>query len=335
MLYMKRGILLWLWGILGLTFVMVFVGGVTRLTGSGLSMVEWRPVFGFLPPMNAAEWERVFSLYMETPQYLKIHSGMSLNAFKGIFFWEYLHRVLGRVVGLVALIPYLWFWIRGDLDLKWKCRGALVVGLVVLQGVVGWFMVMSGLVDVPAVSHFRLALHLGMAFGLLGIIWVWILGGVVSEPDRGGLAKYRRYWGGVLGVLILQIVYGAFVAGMKAGYLSREFPKFMGEWVPDIVGVFSPFWTNFFMNPFMVLFLHRWIGVLVAVLVVVGYFWMRRERLSRFQRVSLNLVLMLVVFQVVLGILTLALGMPIGVAVLHQFVAGILLLGVVGLFVLM
>ena len=233
----------WLFVCAVFTFAMVVVGGITRLTESGLSIVEWQPIVGALPPLSQADWEALFARYRETPQFQKVFTEIGLEGFKSIFWWEYAHRLLGRVIGLVFLLPYLFFLTKGKLDkpLSWKLAGLFVLGG--LQGAMGWYMVQSGLVDDPRVSHFRLTAHLGLALLIFGIEF-WLALGLLKErigkPDL--LARP------VLGVVFLMALSGGFVAGMRAGHAYNSFPLMNGHLVPPEAFMLEPWWNNFLWN---------------------------------------------------------------------------------------
>jgi len=214
----RRAIFAWLWLLIAMVFGMVVVGGVTRLTGSGLSIVEWAPILGTLPPLNHADWMAAFGKYQQYPQYRITHPDMTLAEFQGIFFWEYVHRLLGRLVGMVFLLPFLWFWLRGCLSARLRGRLLVALGLGALQGLMGWLMVKSGLVDEPRVSHFRLAAHLGLAFSIMAyLFWVLLqLRGDAARAVARAAAPRVLLWS-VAALTVLQIVYGAFVAGLRYG----------------------------------------------------------------------------------------------------------------------
>ena len=317
-------VVLWLVVVLAMVFGMVLLGGITRLTGSGLSMVEWHPLMGALPPLNQAEWQAVFGRYQDTPQFQLVNDWMSLEDFKRIFFWEYLHRLAGRAVGLVFFVPWVVLVARRQLRGRWIGRTLVAGVLGGLQGLLGWYMVKSGLVDVPNVSHYRLAAHLGLAFVVAG--WLaWLLFMAVDPepgPGRAGVAR-GAWW--LLSLLGLQIVYGAFMAGTRAGHLYATFPTLHGEWVPE--AAFAG-WSALTADPVTIHFLHRTLGYLVAV--VVGLWWWRARRAAggRGQRRVADLTLGLVVLQVVLGIATVMGHVPLAAATTHQVVALLLLLAV-------
>ena len=328
----SRGAVLgWLLCIIGMVFCMVVVGGVTRLTGSGLSIVEWAPIMGTLPPLNEADWQAAFGQYQQFPQYRITHPDMSLAEFKGIFFWEYVHRLLGRGIGVVFLLPFLWFWIRGAFTqrLSLQLLGALTLGG--MQGLVGWLMVKSGLVDEPHVSHFRLALHLGLAFTIMAYI-LWLLLGLRApeEPARPPGTPYPRglLWSVAI-VTVGQIVYGAFVAGLRAGLGYNTFPK-MGElWVADAVMALQPWWLNLLESHATVQFVHRWLGTLLLLLVAALWLWARRAAWTAQQQFRIHALLLLVVLQYLLGVYTLVRYVPLTAAVMHQGCASLVLLAVI------
>ncbi|MFP6899447.1 MAG: COX15/CtaA family protein [Opitutales bacterium] len=315
-------ILLWLRCVCASVVIILIVGGITRLTGSGLSMVDWRPVMGILPPLSDADWEEVFGQYREFPEYKLLNKGMSLDEFKGIFFWEYLHRVLGRVVGLLCLLPYLWFLWKKRLDGSLKVRGLGLVLLVAAQGLMGWYMVKSGLARDPEVSHYRLAAHLGLAFAVFGLAW-WMILNLRTGVERPGGSRRLRLWAtGLLVLLCLQMTYGAFTSGLKAGYGFNTFPKMEGDWAPDALFTLTPYWKNFVEDRFSVQFIHRWLGTsLVLATMGFGWFAIRSGNLSPSHRRRLNWILGLAFTQFCLGVATLVLVVPIPLAILHQLVA--------------
>ena len=316
--------------------VILVVGGITRLTGSGLSMVDWRPIAGILPPITGNQWNEVFQMYQASPEYQKVNQGMSLSDFKFIFFWEYLHRILGRIVGLLCLVPYLYFLIRGKLSPRMKVFGLTLIGLVVGQGLMGWYMVKSGLVNNPEVSHYRLAAHLSLAFSVFGLAWWMMLSLRRGEtPARNLEARWVRPWVlGFLGLLCAQIAYGAFVSGMKAGYGYNTFPMMGDEWKPDALFGLTPYWKNFFEDKFTVQFIHRWMGtVLTAGLLLLGWRAFKSGVLSKLQIVRMKWVLGLVGFQFLLGVSTILLivQFQVSLPVIHQLVALFLFAALLGL----
>lgn len=316
----------WLRGVCLSVVIILVVGGITRLTGSGLSMVDWRPVSGILPPIGEAAWTIEFAQYKESPQYKLVNQGMSLGEFQYIFFWEYLHRVLGRIVGLVCLIPYLWFLFCGKLDRGLKLKGALLIFLVCAQGFMGWYMVKSGLVKDPEVSHFRLAAHLSLAFAIFGLAWWTSLGLMPKSVVQSSMPTNNfRSWAIVLvSVLFLQIVYGAFTSGMKAGYGFNTYPMMGGKLMPEALFSMSPFWTNFVSDKFSVQFIHRWMGTCLAIGVL--YFCWRTLKsgllniwLSKWTKRTAFFVTL----QFALGVGTLLYisDYPVFLPLIHQFIA--------------
>lgn len=317
-------ILIWLRCVCASVVVILVVGGITRLTGSGLSMVDWRPVMGVLPPLSNNDWMEVFDQYKTFPEYQKVNKGMILEDFKSIFFWEYLHRMLGRLVGLLCLIPYLFFIWRGKLDKSMNFRGLCLVLLVGAQGVMGWYMVKSGLVRNPEVSHFRLAAHLGLAFAIFGLAWWMILGLTATEMPGDGSLRYRPAILCLLFLFCFQVVYGAFVSGMKAGYGFNTFPKMGEDWMPRGLFGLSPFWLNFVSDKFSVQFVHRWLGTILAISTVVfTWFALRSGTLNELQTRRFFYLQLLVFTQFFLGILTILflVEIPILLPVVHQLVA--------------
>lgn len=325
-----RGVIIWLLIVCAFIFSMVVVGGVTRLTHSGLSIVEWQPIIGAIPPLTEAEWLRTFDLYKQYPEYIHHNQGMSLHEFKGIFYWEYGHRLLGRTIGLVFFIPFMIFWMRKKLDkpLLGKLGGAFLLGG--LQGLMGWYMVMSGLVDMPRVSHYRLAAHLSLALFLLSYLF-WIVLDLSNRP-----APSVQSWPGVrklalaaTGLVCVQIIYGAFTAGLRAGWGYNSFPTMNGEWLPEAVSALSPLWLNFLENNAGVQFMHRWVGTLL--LIVVAWLWSNtlRKPLSQGQKLSLHLLMLALIVQYGLGVYVLLKVVPIAGAALHQAVGCLVLLAAV------
>jgi len=321
----KRGIIIWLLAVCALIIAMTGVGGITRLTGSGLSIVDWKPIMGAIPPLSEADWLDVFARYQQSPQYKLVNSGMSLGDFKFIFFWEYIHRLLGRLIGLAFALPWLYFLVKGQLarPLSRKLGFALVLGG--LQGFMGWFMVKSGLVDRPHVSHYRLAAHLSLALAVLSYLY-WIVQDLMIAPAKRadpGLARFAKF---ITAGIALQIVYGAFTAGLKAGYGYNTFPKMGANWIPDAAFMLEPGWLNALANPAMVQFIHRTIGM--VVLAAIGAFWWRARSatLDSRQRASIHALLGMVGVQFGLGLVTLLYMVPISLAAIHQLGACFLLL---------
>jgi cytochrome c oxidase assembly protein subunit 15 len=281
--------------------LMVVVGGATRLTHSGLSMANWKPLH-VLPPLNSVEWAEEFETYQQTPEYKKINSHMTVNEFKTIFWWEYFHRLLARIVGLIALLPLVLFFKRTPNWLKIRMFTIFAVGG--LQGVIGWWMVKSGLSQNPAVSHIRLAIHLSMAFIILTLLihTLWKLNG---KQFKTIVIRDKV----LLGLISVTIIYGAFVAGLKAGLIYNTFPLMEGQLIPNEWNFYKTLMINFIHNPATVQFMHRILGL--STLAYAFLLWLKWGR-------NYTLITIKLCIQVVLGITTLVLIVPIEYALLHQ-----------------
>ncbi len=321
-----RAISNWLLAVAAMVFAMVVVGGITRLTESGLSMVRWEPVSGAIPPLNAEQWQAEFDAYRATPEYRQINRGMSLAEFKDIFFWEYVHRLLGRLIGLAFALPLLWFaWKRAvPKGYGWRLGALLALGG--LQGAIGWWMVASGLVDRPEVSHIRLAVHLLLALFILGLlIWTALdLRRLARDPaSRPALMPVAAAW--VLSLLGLQLMFGAYVAGLNAGYAFNSWPKMGDEWFPSGTPMLEPFLANLVDNPIVVQFVHRWLAWVLAAgaILLAVQAWSRRFHLAA------AAVILTLVLQIMLGIGTLLSGVELWIAVAHQAMAALLLAALV------
>jgi cytochrome c oxidase assembly protein subunit 15 len=315
----------WLLACCTLVFAVVVVGGITRLTRSGLSIVEWQPIVGVLPPLDEAAWQEVFRKYQQTPEYRVVNPTMSLAGFKSIFWWEYFHRLLGRLIGAAFLLPLLWFALRARIarGLIWKLAGIFVLGA--LQGAMGWYMVQSGLVDDPRVSQYRLTAHLGIAFLIFStMLWIAL---DLFFPRASGASAVRnglRRFAVALAVLVfVMVLSGGLVAGIRAGLAYNSFPFMNGHVIPPGIFALEPWYLNFFSNAATVQFDHRLIAWLLAFLV--PWFWLRvhREAASRRARLAADLLLAMLALQIALGIATLLLAVPVALAGAHQ--AGALL----------
>ena len=302
----RRRVAAWLFVCAAMVFAMVVVGGVTRLTHSGLSMVEWQPLVGAIPPLSPADWQELFDKYRQTPEYREVNRGMDVHGFKTIFWWEYFHRLLGRTIGLVFLLPFLGFYFRRKIRgaLAWQLAGIFVLGG--LQGALGWYMVKSGLVADPRVSHFRLTAHLGTALAIYAAE-LWIALGLVS-PRR---EPADRLLGALPFVVFAQALAGAMVAGLHAGAAYNTFPLMNGHLVPPETFMLHPWWRNFLYNLAAVQLVHRAIFWVLLVLVPLAW-WRSRRSLAG------NALLAAFVVQASLGIGTLLLHVPLVLAALHQ-----------------
>lgn len=299
----------WLLSVAFLVFLMVVVGGITRLTESGLSITEWRPVSGALPPLNAADWERAFALYRATPEYAQVNHGMSLADFKFIFFWEWFHRLLGRLIGLAFALPLAWFAVKRAIPRGYGGRLVLLLLLGGLQGAIGWWMVVSGLSQRTDVSHFRLAVHLMTALFILGLL-VW----TALDLRRGAKSRLTLPVAGLLLVLAVQIMLGAWTAGLNAGLAANDWPLMNGRAFPD-TPVTATTLTN---DPFLIHWIHRWWAwVAVAALVVLAR-WARP--VDRRASIALHAAFGT---QIILGIATVMTGVNIVLAVMHQAVGAL------------
>ena len=312
-----RVVALWLFVCAAFTFAIVVVGGITRLTESGLSIVEWQPIVGALPPLSQADWETLFAKYRETPQYQKVFSEIGLEGFKRIFWWEYLHRLLARVIGLVFLLPFLWFLLKRKLSkpLAWKLAGLFVLGG--LQGAMGWYMVKSGLVDNPRVSHLRLTAHLGLAL-LIFAIEFWLALGLLKEQSQSKPNLLAR---AVAAVVFLMALSGGFVAGLRAGHAYNTFPLMNGHLVPPETFMLDPWWSNFFWNVATVQLVHR--AIFWLLLILIPLLWWQARRTPA--KIAAHHLLAMFVLQASLGIATLLLAVPIPLAAMHQAGAVLLL----------
>jgi len=313
-------------------FAMVILGGVTRLTGSGLSMVEWDPLFGFIPPTGQQEWTEVFAKYRESPEYQKINVGMDLEGFKTIYWFEFSHRVLGRSIGMAFLLPFLYFLFRGMLERRMIPRLGLAFVLGGLQGLLGWYMVKSGLVDNPHVSQYRLTAHLSLALVIYGYL-LWLLFDLIFPRQNTFLAgrKVKTFGLGLLALASTTIVSGGFVAGLKAGFAYNTFPKMGDQWLPPAGWSLNPGWRNLFENIATVQFEHRLLALVTLCSTVLFWVYTRRKPLSVSARTGIHLLLFAALVQVGLGISTLLMHVPVAVAATHQ--AGALVLLTVILFV--
>ena len=308
-----------------LVFWMVVLGGVTRLTDSGLSMVRWEPISGMLPPLTETAWEAEFQHYREFPEYQKINAGMSLDAFQRIFYFEYAHRMLGRLIGLVFAIGFVWLWARKHLSRPLVPHLIAMFVLGGLQGLMGWYMVKSGLVEIPHVSQYRLTAHLGLAISIY-LYMLWVLFKLLerrSAPVVSGALR-RSSWG--LGVLAFATVLsGGFVAGLKAGHAFNTFPLMAGQWIPPGYLALEPTWRNFFENIATVQFNHRLLAISTFALVLVFVIRVMRDKvLQPLHKPTLTLAGVATI-QVALGISTLLWFVPVALGAMHQAVALILL----------
>ncbi len=316
----QRNIALWLLSVCVVIFCMICLGGVTRLTGSGLSMVEWAPVTGALPPLNLEQWMEVFELYKASPEYARVNYTMDLAGFKTIFWFEYFHRLLGRLIGLLFFLPMLYFQLRYPLPaaLRWQLLGLFLLGGA--QGVLGWYMVQSGLVNDPHVSQYRLVAHLGLALALYAVIF-WMGSGYYV---RNWTSRYpcpdslKRASLGLLVLVVMTILAGGFVAGTRAGFAFNTFPLMHGRLVPEAYAALTPWWLNLFENVAAVQFNHRLLATVSLLLAAVTAWLAYRVPLLAPVRIIAYLCLLLLVLQYTLGVLTLLNHVPVSLGAVHQ-----------------
>jgi len=316
----QRAVAWWLFACCAMVFLTMVVGGVTRLTHSGLSIVEWKPLIGALPPLTHADWLELFAKYQQTPEFIKRNHDMTLDGFQFIFWWEWAHRLLGRSIGVVFFLPYAWFLVRG------KLRGALaakVFGFFILgglQGAMGWYMVKSGLVDDPRVSQYRLAAHLGLAFLLFGLMGWTGLGMLQPRKAKVGAAPSptatQRLGTWLVALVFVMVLSGALVAGIHAGLAYNTFPLMNGAFVPPEIFMVDPLWLNFFTNMATVQFDHRMIAW--ALMALIPWFSWRIWKETPDARPAAVLLTLWLAVQVSLGIATLLLQVPVALAALHQ-----------------
>ncbi|WP_196892725.1 COX15/CtaA family protein [Aureivirga marina] len=330
----RKKVAIWLLTGVFLVIAMVVIGGITRLTHSGLSMVNWKPISGTIPPLNEAEWMAEFENYKTSPEYKIKNYHFTVEEFKSIFWWEYIHRLLGRVIGFVFLIPFLYFLFTKKLKDKRLLKNLVVIFFLGgLQGFIGWFMVKSGLVNDPNVSHFRLAIHFITALFLCCyILWIALK---LLYPEKGfigeKLKSFKTWTNIAIIITVIQIIYGAFVAGLKAGLIYGTFPKMGGDWIAseipkrlDQIGILT-----FIEDSASVQFIHRWIAVVVVFAIVVLIWKAKKVSLKGIQFKLVTWLGIIVVFQFVLGVMTLLMKVPVTLGVLHQLGAVVLLITLV------
>lgn len=321
-----RAVALWLLACCALLFAMVVVGGVTRLTHSGLSITEWQPIVGTLPPLDAKAWDEAFHKYQATPEYREVNRGMTLAGFKTIFWWEYAHRLLGRAIGAAFLLPLVAFMLRRKLPPGLGRRLLAIFALGGLQGALGWYMVQSGLIDDPRVSQIRLTLHLGLAFLIFGAMFWTALSLLRDAPatEVAPAGSLRRFAWMLVALVLVMVLAGGLVAGIRAGFAYNTFPLMAGAVVPAEIMSLDPWYLNFVNNMATVQFDHR--AIAWALMIAVSIFWWRamaHESAQPALRRGASVLLVLLAVQVALGIATLLLIVPLGLAAAHQ--AGALL----------
>lgn len=309
-----------------LIFIMVIVGGITRLTHSGLSISNYKLISGTIPPMNETEWQQAFDLYKQYPEYQKLNNHFNLQDFKDIYFWEWLHRVIGRFIGLIFLIPFLYFLITKQLSKPTIKKALILLSLGAFQGFLGWYMVKSGLVDNPDVSHYRLAAHLTTAF-LTFAYTFWVALDLIFPNKKQVDTSFRNLIRFGLALLIIQIIYGAFVAGLDAGFIHNHWPMMSeGKFIHETAFIEkNPIYKNFFEGKSGVQFVHRMLAYLVVGFIIIIYIKSKKIALTNYQSKGLDTLLIMVFLQFLLGVLTILLHVPVWLGVAHQVGAFFLL----------
>ena len=322
----NKKVIYWLLTGCTLIFIMVIVGGITRLTHSGLSISNYKLISGTIPPTNALQWNEAFDLYKQYPEYQKLNYNMTIDEFKDIYFWEWIHRVIGRFIGLVFVIPFVYFLVRKQLTKSTIKKCLILLAMGGFQGFLGWFMVKSGLVDKPDVSHYRLAMHLTTAF-LTFAYTFWVALDLIFPSKKQVNTSFRNLIRVGLVILVVQIIWGAFVAGLDAGWIHNHWPLMNdGELIHQSVTTEQePLWRNFIEGKSGVQFVHRYLAYIVVG--IIGFIWFkaRKNKTTMLQQKGINLLLILVGVQFVLGVLTLVLFVPVWLGVLHQVTAFFLL----------
>jgi len=316
------------WLLIGciLIFIMVVVGGITRLTHSGLSISNYKLISGTIPPMNDIEWQEAFDLYKQYPEYQKLNTHFDLQDFKDIYFWEWLHRVLGRFIGVVFFIPFLYFLVRKQLSKPTIKKSIILLILGGFQGFLGWYMVKSGLVDNPDVSHYRLAAHLTTAFITFAYTF-WVALDLIFPNKKEINKKIRNLIRFGLGILIIQIIYGAFVAGLDAGFIHNHWPMMNeGKFIHETVYIEqSQVYKNFIEGKSGVQFVHRMLAYLVALIIIIIWNKTIKLEITNYQKKAINFLLVMVGVQFLLGVLTIIMQVPVWLGVAHQVGAFVLL----------
>ena len=309
-----------------LIFIMVVVGGITRLTHSGLSISNYKLISGTIPPMNDIEWQDAFELYKQYPEYQKLNNHFSLQDFKDIYFWEWLHRVIGRFIGLVFLLPFVYFLIKKQLTKPTIKKAVILLTLGGFQGFLGWYMVKSGLVDNPDVSHYRLAAHLTTAFITFAYTF-WVALDLIFPDKKQINKKFRTLVRFGLAVVVLQIIYGAFVAGLDAGFIHNHWPMMSdSKWIHETVYIEqNPLYKNFIEGKSGVQFVHRMLAYVVVIFVLMIWYKAKQMPLTNYQTKGINALFVMVGIQFLLGVLTLIYGVPVWLGVAHQIGAFFLL----------
>ncbi|NIK92674.1 heme A synthase [Mangrovimonas sp. CR14] len=324
----NKKVIYWLFTGCFLIFIMVIVGGITRLTHSGLSISNYKLISGAIPPITEQEWHEAFDLYKQYPEYQKLNTHFSLEDFKDIYFWEWFHRLIGRLIGVVFLIPFIYFLITKQLTSKTIKKSIILLGMGAFQGFLGWYMVKSGLVDRPDVSHFRLAAHLTTAFVTFAYTF-WVALDLIYPNRKTVNLSFRNLVRWSMVILLIQIIYGAFVAGLDAGFIHNHWPMMSeGQFMHETVLIEqSPVWLNFFEGKSGVQFVHRTLAYIVVLMILIIWNQSKKLTLTDLQKKSINYLLVLVGLQFLLGVFTILLQVPVWLGVAHQVGAFFLLTG--------
>ncbi|WP_204345632.1 COX15/CtaA family protein [Psychroserpens algicola] len=322
----NKKVIYWLLTGCVLIFIMVVVGGITRLTHSGLSISNYKLISGTIPPMNEVEWQEAFDLYKQYPEYQKLNKHFDLQDFKDIYFWEWLHRVIGRFIGLVFIIPFIYFLIRKQLSKPTIKKSIILLCMGAFQGFLGWYMVKSGLVDNPDVSHYRLSMHLTTAF-LTFAFTFWVVLDLIFPKKKDIHKPFRNLIRISLVILILQIIYGAFVAGLDAGFIHNHWPMMSeGQFMHETVYIEQdPLYKNFIEGKSGVQFVHRMLAYVVVIFCIAIWIKARKLILTKYQLIGVNTLILALAVQFILGILTIVNAVPVWLGVAHQIGAFILL----------
>ena len=322
----KKYIIKWLDISLFVLCFMVVVGGVTRLTDSGLSITDWKPIMGAIPPLSLSEWEESFDKYKKYPEYKMYNSSMSLEDYKSIFLWEYLHRMLGRIIGLLFIIPFSFFCFKKYLDKEYMKKFLLLLLLGIMQAFMGWYMVKSGLVDSPDISHFRLALHLLLAFIIIAYTYKIRLFLAYDKKNKiNNYTYYNIFVNVILLIFFVQVVYGAFSAAVKAGHFWNTYPFINGYYIPPESFKMKPFWLNLLYDDKSFQLIHRNLGILL-VGVISFFCYQIKENVNKINFQIIQYFMLTICCQFILGVLTLISKTGLILALFHQFLALILLL---------
>jgi heme a synthase len=322
----NKKVIYWLLTGCFLIFIMVVVGGITRLTHSGLSISNYKLISGTIPPMSDIDWQTAFELYQQYPEYQKLNTHFTLQDFKDIYFWEWLHRVIGRLIGLVFFLPFLYFLITKQLNKPTIKKSVILLALGGFQGFLGWYMVKSGLIDNPDVSHYRLAAHLTTAFITFAYTF-WVALDIIFPNKKLVYHPFRNLIRFTLAVLLIQIIYGAFVAGLDAGFIHNHWPMMNeGKFMHETVYIEqNPLYKNFIEGKSGVQFAHRILAYIVAALIFIIWYKAKKMTLTIYQEKGINVLLLMVGIQFLLGVFTILLQVPVWLGVAHQIGAFILL----------